>query len=38
MDLVGLADGLDVEQRKPRVQGDPRVVGLGSSEDGAAIS
>lgn len=28
--LVGRADGLDVEQIKSRVQGDSRVVSLGS--------
>ena len=30
MELVGLVHELDVEQRKPRVQGDSRVVGLDS--------
>lgn len=30
VELVGLAHGLDVEQRKPRAQGDSRVVSLDS--------
>ena len=30
MELVGLKDGLDMERRTPGVQGDSRVVSLGS--------